>query len=489
MRMAIVSGPVRRFNAWLMRACMDAKLAGVFISMIRGGSEVNQAAIRAESCRHWTQIERDPNWRERCKGKLVTAEEAVSHIRSGDKISLTQAHGTPEPLLKALMARTDGLKDITLLSQILYDSGDILREGYSKGIKHYCNFLTANTRGDCAQGTVEYMPAFFFELPRYYDQIRIPDATFLTLSLPDENGMCSFSMNADCAVMSSRRAKTVIAQINRYFPYTHGSLISLDDIDWIVEHHEPIMQRPSVQAGDVERAIAGHIAPLIPDGATLLLGIGGIPDTVLAALHDRKDLGVHSEMFSDGIVDLCKAGAVNGSRKNIDRGKMVANFLVGSQKLFDFVHDNPSVVMMSAEYTNHPTVIARNDNVISINACLQVDLQGQVNADTLHGKPFTGVGGQVDFVRGASMSKGGKSFITLPSTAAKGSVSRIVCRLGEESPVTTTRYDVHYICTEYGAVDLRGKTIPQRARALISIAHPAYREALEFEARKAGLLT
>lgn len=427
-------------------------------------------------------------WRSAYQQKLVSAEEAVSHIHPGDKVAVMQAQGTPNKLLEALVETKESLDGITILGQILYEGGDILRKGYEKGLKHHSSFLANSTRKDYKDGKIDIVPTFFFETPRYYESVDVPDVALISVSMPDEHGRCSFSLDADTAVMLAKKAKTVIAQINKYLPRTCGSSITLDEITWAVEWHEPITEHLSKPVGEVELAISNYIAPMIPDGATLQLGIGGIPDTVLSALTDRKDLGIHTELLTDATVDLYRSGAITNMRKNIDQGKIVTTFLMGSEKLFDFVDQNEDVLVLPVEYTNDPRVIAQNDNVISINACLEVDLLGQVNSDTLFGSTFTGVGGQVDFVRGASMSKGGKSFLAMPSTAANGTISRIKCHLGEGSPVTTSRYDVHYVCTEYGVVDLRGKTLRERATSLISIAHPAFREELEYEARKSGLL-
>lgn len=427
-------------------------------------------------------------WREKYKNKIISAEEAVAYVKSGDKVAVMAAHGTPNFLLETLVNREESLDDVTIFTQLLYDGGNIIRKGYEKGMKNHCLFLTNTTREDCTNGFVDYVPSFLFEAPRYYDSVNVPDIVFMSVSMPDENGLCSFSLNADVAVMSAKKARIVIAQINKYLPRSHGSYIPMEDITWIVEHHEPIKQHCSKSPGEIEQAISSHISPLISDGDTLQVGIGSIPDAVLGSLHDRKNLGVHTEMFSDGMVDLYNSGAITNDCKNIDKGKIVSSFIMGTEKVFDFVDDNPEVLMLPVDYTNDPRVISKNDNFVSINACLEVDLYGQVNSDTLFGNTYTGCGGQIDFVRGASMSKGGKSILAMPSTAAKGTISRIKCRLGEMSPVTTSRYDVHYICTEYGIVDLRGKTVSERARLLISIAHPDFREQLLIEAKQAGFI-
>ncbi len=295
---------------------------------------------------------------------------------------------------------------------------------------------------------------------------------------PDEQGFCSYGLSVDYTQAAAESAKIVIAQMNTKLPRTAGSKIHLDALTWIVEHDSPLVELPPPHVGEVERRIGEHVATLVPNGATLQLGIGAIPDAALLSLRDKKDLGIHSEMFSDGVVALAEAGVVTNQKKTIHRGKFVATFLMGTSKLYRFVHNNPDVEMHPVDYVNDPYVIGQHDNMISINSALQVDLMGQVNAEMIGNVQFTGVGGQVDFVRGAGRSAGGKSIIALPSTAAKGKVSRICRQLDAGAAVSTSRNDVHYVVTEYGIADLRGKTLQQRAAALIAIAHPDFRDQL-----------
>ncbi|MPM23414.1 Butanoate coenzyme A-transferase [bioreactor metagenome] len=312
------------------------------------------------------------------------------------------------------------------------------------------------------------------------------DVALVQVSPPDQNGYCSLGVSVDYTKPALESAKTVIAQVNPQMPRTMGdSFVHVSQLDWIVEADVPLLQLKPPVIGAVERAIGEHCAGLIRDGDTLQLGIGAIPDAVLLFLKEKKDLGIHSEMFSDGVVELFEAGVITNRRKTLHPGKCVVTFLMGTRRLYDFVNDNPAVMMMPVDYVNDPYVIRQNDNLVSINSCLQVDLQGQVVSTSVGKREFSGVGGQVDFVRGANMSRGGRSIMAMPATAKGGAVSKIAAVIDEGASVTTSRHDVGYVVTEYGVAELRGKTLRQRARALIAIAHPDFRAALaqEFECR------
>ncbi len=298
---------------------------------------------------------------------------------------------------------------------------------------------------------------------------------------PDDEGYCSYGVSVAYTQAAAQSARIVIAQMNGLMPRTGGAKIHLDALTYIVEKDEAVFELPPPRIGDLERKIGENVASLIPDGATLQLGIGATPDAVLLFLKGKKDLGIHSEMFSDGVMHLAEAGVVNNRKKNIHPGKFIATFLMGSRKLYEFVHNNPDVELHSVDYVNDPYIIGQNDNLISINSAIQVDLMGQVNAEMIGSTQYSGIGGQVDFVRGASRSKGGKSIIAMPSTAAKGTISRICRELDRGAAVTTSRNDVHFVVTEYGIAELRGKTLEQRAEALISISHPDFRQALRHE--------
>lgn len=302
----------------------------------------------------------------------------------------------------------------------------------------------------------------------------------IQVSPPDHSGYCSLGVSVDYTMTTAKHAKTVIAQVNSSMPRTLGdSFLHVSEIHAFVEHNAPLIELKPPSITEVEQKIGDNCAALIADGDTLQLGIGSLPDAVLHALKDKKDLGIHSEMISDGVVELVDSGVINCSRKTLHQGKIVVSFLMGTPRLYDFVHDNPMVYMAPVEYTNDPYVIRKNDNMISINSCVQVDLYGQVCSESVGLKQISAVGGQVDFVRGANMSKGGKSIIAMPSTAAGGRISKIVAQLDEGAAVTTNRNDVNYIVTEYGVAKLKGRTLRERAKALIEIAHPDFRPALK----------
>ncbi|MGL5512401.1 MAG: acetyl-CoA hydrolase/transferase family protein, partial [Sporomusa sp.] len=305
---------------------------------------------------------------------------------------------------------------------------------------------------------------------------------------PDAEGYCSYGVSVDYAQPAAESARLVIAQVNDCVPRTGGAKIHLDAIHLIVEQHEPLIELKPPKIGDVEKGIGENVARLIPDGATLQLGIGAIPDAVLLFLKNKKDLGIHSEMFSDGVVALAEAGVITNRKKTINTGKFMATFLMGTKKLYDFVNNNPDVELHPVDYINDPYIIGQHDNMVSINSAIQVDLMGQVNAEMIGSRQFSGVGGQVDFIRGASRSRNGKAIIALPSTASSGKISRIACELDQGAAVTTSRNDVHYVVTEFGVADLRGKTLRERAKSLIHISHPDFRSSLTAEAEAKGLI-
>jgi 4-hydroxybutyrate CoA-transferase len=422
------------------------------------------------------------NWQEKYKDKIVSAEKAVSYVKSGDHIVIAQFHGVSQTLIDALCTRKDELEDVEIFSSYNLKNERYLEKGYEPHIFHKNAFLSNLTRKAYKEGRGRHYPIFYMQFPRWFEEEFKPNVAFVVLSEPDENGICSFSMNSCFINPAVRLAKTVIAHINPNSPRTGGSKISLDDLSWIVYKDEPLGEVPFGRSGEIEQKIASHIATRIPDGACLQLGIGSLPDSILALLQDKKDLGIHTECFSDAVADLAQKGIITNARKQIDQGKFVANFVVGTKKLMKFIDGNEDVLILPVDYTNDPYIIAKNDNAVSINACLEVDLLGQVNAECVNGMQYSGIGGQVDFVRGVTMSKGGQSFIALSSTALKGTVSCIVPTFKPGTAVTTSRYDVQSIVTEYGIADLWGKSLQERARALINIAHPAFREELERDA-------
>ncbi len=427
-------------------------------------------------------------WQEKYRDKIMTVEDAVKIVESGEKVMIQEAHGEAKTLLGALIQRAPELKDVTVMTHLHWGPADYSKPEYEGSFKGWSCFLGANNRKDFLAGRIDFQPIFFYEMVDFYRDINTPDVFIMQAPLPDENGMCSFGLNADYSVICAEKAKKLIVQINPSLPMTYGASFPLDRASCIVELDEPMVEIPAGSFGEVEKKIGRYIADLVPDGATLQMGIGGMPNAVLAALAGKRDLGIHTELISDGVVDLYRAGVVTNQKKSLYKGKFVCNFFIGSKKLFEFVDHNPDILVLPVDQTNDPEIVAQNDNMISINACLQVDLFGQVVSDSMDGKQYSGVGGQVDFVRGAKRSKGGKSILVLKSTAKKGTVSSIVAQLPQGSIVTVSRCDVQYICTEYGVVNLHGITVRERAKALIGIAHPDFREELTRQAKELCLL-
>lgn len=421
------------------------------------------------------------NWEELYNSKKVTAREAINKIQSNSRIVIGHAVAEPRVLLDELVLNYKNFKNLEILHLVSLGKGDYTKKEMEGHIKHNALFVNANTRNAVQSGFADYTPSFFFEIPRLFkkDYLQV-DVCLLQLSPPDEHGYCSYGTSCDYTKSASECAKLVIAEINPNMPRVLGdNFIHISNIDYIVEVNYPLPELKPKAINDVQKAIGENCAKLIEDGSTLQLGIGSIPDAVLMFLHDKKDLGIHSEMVSDGIVDLFNKGIINNEKKSIHKNKIVLTFMMGTKKLYDFVNNNPVIEMYPVDYVNDPITVSKNSKMISINSCIQVDLFGQVNSESIRGKQFSGVGGQVDYVRGTSMSEDGKSIIAMPSTASKGTISRIVPKLDYGAFVTTSRNDVHYVVTEYGIADLRGKTLKERAKALISIAHPKFRNELE----------
>jgi len=419
----------------------------------------------------------------------MSAEAALKQVKDGDRVVVGHACGEPPTLVDALVARAPELKNVEIVHMVAMGPAKYAQPGMEGSFRHNSLFVGAATRKAVSEGRALHTPCFFSEIPRLFNQGILPvGVTLMQLTPPDNEGFCSMGVSVDYTYAAAKAARTTITQINNFMPRTEGTRIHLDQIDFIVEKDEPLIELKPPKIGDVEKAIGENVARLVEDGSTLQLGIGGIPDAVLLFLKDKKDLGIHSEMFSDGVLTLAECGVVNNRKKTINTGKYVVTFLMGTRKLYDFVDGNPDVFMQPVDYVNDPFIIGQHEKMVSINSCLQVDLMGQVNAEMIGRNQFSGVGGQLDFVRGASRSPGGKSIIALPSTAAKGTLSRIACELDRGSAVTTSRNDVHFIVTEYGAADLRGKSIRERAKALIAIAHPDFREPLTAQAKEQEML-
>ncbi len=415
--------------------------------------------------------------------KIVSPEEAVSHVKSHQRVFIQGAAMTPVALIDALVARHDTLEDVEIMHMHTEGRAGYSEETYKKAFKINSCFVGGNVRKSIQEGRGNYIPIFLSEIHLLFRRNILPlNVAFIQVSPPDRHGYCSLGTSVDITLPAIETAKIVIAQINPNVPRTHGDgIIHVSKIDYAIEVDEPIHAHDLVVASDIEKQIGAHVAGLVDDGATLQMGIGAIPNAALSNLHNHKNLGIHTEMFSDGVLPLIEKGIITGSNKVVKNGKLVTCFAVGSQKLYDFMNDNPIVHMKEAAYTNDTAIIRKNPKVTAINSAIEIDITGQVCADTIGKYQYSGVGGQMDFIRGASLSQGGKAILAMPSITNKG-VSKIVPFLKEGAGVTTTRAHVHYIATEYGVVDLFGKNLKQRAKALISIAHPDAQEALEREA-------
>jgi 4-hydroxybutyrate CoA-transferase len=421
---------------------------------------------------------------------FVSAEEAVQHVHSGERVFLHGAAATPAILLDALVAHAKTLENVEIVHMHADGPAPHVADAMEGHLRHRALFIGANVREAVNEGRADFVPIFLSDIPNLFSSGALPlDVAFIQVSPPDAHGYCSLGTSVDVAKAATESARTVIAQVNARVPRTLGdSFIHLDQIDWAVQANGPLLSHPAPSISPTEQRIGEYVADLVEDGATLQLGIGGIPNAALAAMGSKRDLGVHTEMFSDGLLDLVEAGVVTSAAKTLHPGKIVTTFLMGSQRLYDWVDDNPMIEMHPVDYTNDTAIIRRNAKMTAINSAIQVDLTGQVCADSMGTYLFSGVGGQMDFMRGAALSVGGKPIIALPSTARQGTVSRIVTTLAEGAGVTTTRAHVHYIVTEHGVAYLHGKSIRERAEALIGVAHPAFRDELRAWAERTHYL-
>jgi acyl-CoA hydrolase len=420
------------------------------------------------------------------RSKITTAENAVELVRSGDRIWVQQGCGTPMTLLEALTHCAPRLQNVEICHMLTCGTPSYVRPEYEGHFRHNGLFLGGNVRQAVAEGRADYTPVCLSEIERLFDDVLPIDVAFVQTSPPDQHGFLSLGIGADCTLTAARRASHVIVEMNERMPRALGdTFLDVSNVTAIVPVSRPLQELPPEPPSPVQMRVAENVASLIPDGATLQLGIGGIPNAVLQLLADHRDLGIHSEMCPDGVIPLIESGVVNGARKTLHRGKVVAGFVLGTRALFDYLDNNPVFEFHPTSYVNDPFIIAQNDNMIAINSAIQVDLSGQICADSIGTRLYSGFGGQLDFVRGAGRSKGGKPIIALRSTACEGDVSRIVPTLEPGAGVVTPRADVHYVVTEYGIASLRGKTLRQRARALIEIAHPRFRDELyEFAVRQ-----
>jgi 4-hydroxybutyrate CoA-transferase len=414
------------------------------------------------------------------RDKITPAEHAVGLVRSGDRIYIHPGCGTPEPLIEALLLRAPELRDVEIVHMLTLGSAGYTRPEFEGHFRHAGFFLGGNVRQAIAERRADYIPISLSDIEYLFLSGEMPlDVVFAQASPPDEHGFVSLGVSIDCTLTAISCARDVVVEINERMPRTLGeTTFHLSRASAIVETSRQVLEVPRVPGNAVQRRIAENVASLIPDGATLQMGIGGLPNSVWECLGGHKDLGIQSELCSDGALPLIMSGVVNGARKTLHPGKVIAGFVFGSQPLFDLIHENPIFEFHPTAYVNDPCVIGQNDRMIAINSALQVDLSGQICADSIGFVPYSGVGGQLDFLRGAGRSRGGKAIIALPSTAKHGTVSRIVPSLEPGAGVVTPRTDVHYVVTEHGIAYLRGKTLRQRAEALIGVADPRFQEEL-----------
>lgn len=430
------------------------------------------------------------DWKETYKNKIVTAEQAVSHVQSGDKIIFGDWIGEPPALVRALCARAPELEGVEIIHGMSPGPHEYMAEGMESHFHHTSLFIGPKTRKPYAEGKVDYIggtpfhkwPDMFAKSPTLN-----PHWAFIQVSVPDENGMCSFGTACCFTEPAARTAKRIVAQVNEVMPVLGGKKISLDQIDYIVPFNEPIYTIGKAPQDPITTKIAENAAALIEDGATLQLGIGSLPDTIASLLQDRRDLGVHSETLTESLKALIECGALTNARKTLHPGVCIGAQAAGSMDFFRFIDRNPMFEVWPVDYVNDPYVVGQNYHMTSVNACLEVDLLGQANSETLNGRQYSGIGGQLDHVRGSQLSEGGKSILALPSTAKNGEISRIVPFFKPGTVTTVSRYDINYVVTEYGAVDLKYKTVKERAQLLISIAHPKFRDELTFKAKEMGL--
>lgn len=425
-------------------------------------------------------------WQKIYEERKMSAEEAIKLIHSGDRVVLGHAVGVPIAITDVLADHKENYENVEIVQMVSMGNARFAEADMEGHFRLNAMFLGGFTKTTVKEGRGDFTPCCFSEIPQLLEETLPSDVAIIQVSTPDKHGYVSCGVSVDYTLPVARGAKKVIAQVNRKMPRTLGDTsLHVSEIDSFVEIDHQVIELGLPEIGDVEKAIGENCAKLVRDGDTLQLGIGAIPDAVLLFLKEKKDLGIHSEMISDGVVELIESGVITNTKKTLHPGKTVVTFLMGTQELYDYVDDNQAVAMYPVDYVNDPYVVGQNDNLVSINSCVQVDLMGQVASESVGLTQISGIGGQVDFIRGARLSKGGRSIIAIASTAAKGKISKIVPFLDEGAAVTTSRTDVDYVVTEYGIAKLRGKTLKDRARALIEIAHPDFKADLikEFENR------
>jgi acyl-CoA hydrolase/GNAT superfamily N-acetyltransferase len=428
----------------------------------------------------------EPDWRTRWRHKLVDLKTAISLIKRGDHIFVGGGAGAPTPLLEGLVKYREGLLDHEVVHILTLGEAPHVKPELASVFRHNALFIGSNVRQAVQEGYADYTPIFLSEIPGMLRSGRIPvDVALIQVAAPDRHGFCSLGVDVAANRAGIAACKVLIAEVNAQMPRTHGdTFVHADRITVMVETDRPLPEMLPRSGGEVSQRIGQYVADLIEDGSTLQMGIGAIPDAVLACLDAKTDLGIHTEMFSDGVIELMEKGVINNRRKSLHRNKAVVSFVMGTRRLYDFVADNAAIEFYPCDYTNDPFIIAQNEKMVAINTSLEVDLTGQVCSDSIGAKFYSGIGGQVDFIRGAARSKGGKPVIALPATAQDDVVSRIVPSLTAGAGVVTTRGDVHYVVTEYGVAHLHGKTVRERALALIQIAHPKFRPWLVAEAKQ-----
>jgi len=424
------------------------------------------------------------------KEKLSSLEEAVSVVKSNDRIYMSGNAATPFTLLEALANRKDELNNVEVTHVLLLGDDPLSKPGMEGHFRHNSLFVGPADRKAINDGKADYIPVFLYEIPGlFYSGILELDVAFVHLSPPDNYGFMSFGVECLASKAATETAKIVIAEVNDKMPRSLGnSFIHVSQVDKIVEVSKDLPELNIPPATEIDKKIGNYIADMVEDGSTIQLGIGGIPNAALKAMADKKDLGIHTEMFSDGMIEAVEAGFITGTKKTLHPYKVVITFMFGSRKVYEYANNNPLFEVHPVDYTNHPFVIAKNDKMVAINSAIEVDLTGQVCSDSIGTRIYSGFGGQVDFIRGAAQSKGGKPIIALPATARKGENSRIVPYLKHGAGVVDTRADVHYVVTEYGVAYLHGKNLRERALALIDIAHPDFRDELEREAKARKLI-
>ncbi len=430
------------------------------------------------------------SWFDNYKKKCCSFEEAVAVVKSNDRVYISGNAATPFKLMEALAARKDELQNVEIAHVLLFGDDPLSKPGMEGHFRHNSLFVGPADRAAVNEGRADYIPIFLYEIPSLFNSGELPiDVAFMHLSPPDEHGFMSYGVECLASKAAAETAKTVVAQVNEKMPRTLGdSFIHVSRVSKVVEISQELPQLEPIPFTEVEKKIGAYIASLVEDGSTLQLGIGGIPNAALKAMFDKRDLGIHTEMVSDSIIEAIDAGVITGAKKTLHPGKVIATFYLGSGNLYDAIDNNPVFETHPTDYTNHPFIVGQNERMVAINSAIEVDLTGQVCSDSIGTRIYSGFGGQVDFIRGAAQSRGGKPIIALPTTAKGGEISKIVPTLHVGAGVVTTRADVHYIVTEFGIAYLHGKNLRQRAEALINIAHPDFRKTLEQEAKKRKLL-